>query len=39
MISDPGFPGKRLLGADGLILITGAGGFVAGALTRYFPNL
>ena len=34
----PGTSVKRGLGKDDLIVITGAGGFIAGSLTRYFAE-
>jgi len=36
---DPNLPIERQLASDDLIVIAGAGGFVAGALTRRFHNL
>jgi nucleoside-diphosphate-sugar epimerase len=39
MTSPTSPPIDRQLGSDDLIVIAGAGGFIAGALTRYFHNL
>jgi nucleoside-diphosphate-sugar epimerase len=39
MTSPTSPPIDRKLGSDDLIVVAGAGGFIAGALTRYFHNL